>query len=282
LAVVVVLVAGWAGAAAAAGDAALERSIVDQAGPGWDDLSGNTLSGLVEGEQRTLSGMLGDDVQVAAKGWANGDARVIVLVVDAHRPLPDPERQARSGVIGACATSTGNSPSLMEPFENIPSAFKAECSGTDALGKQVSVTAVMWVRGTQLVMVLATGGGAGDVIGSVADAQHEHMQRVGSTLEGTGGGTSPAIVVLAVLFGLAVLVGVVVAIVRRARGAPAPAPVPVPVGGTGAWEPPRTPPGWFVVGDDPSRQAYWDGERWLRQVRWTGAEWVDVDGASHA
>jgi hypothetical protein len=118
----------------------------------------------------------------------------------------------------------------------------------------------------------------------VADAQHEHMQRVGSTLEGTGGGTSPAIVVLAVLFGLAVLVGVVVAIVRRARGAPAPAPapVPVPVGGTSAWEPPRTPPGWFVVGDDPSRQAYWDGERWLRQVRWTGAEWVDVDGASHA
>jgi hypothetical protein len=35
-------------------------------------------------------------------------------------------------------------------------------------------------------------------------------------------------------------------------------------------------PGWYPIGSDQYRQAYWDGHSWTAPKRWDGANWVDV------
>jgi hypothetical protein len=40
--------------------------------------------------------------------------------------------------------------------------------------------------------------------------------------------------------------------------------------------PVAAPPGWYPVGNDQYRQAYWDGRSWTAPKRWDGVEWIDA------
>jgi|HubBroStandDraft_1064217.scaffolds.fasta_scaffold269358_2 hypothetical protein len=39
--------------------------------------------------------------------------------------------------------------------------------------------------------------------------------------------------------------------------------------------------GWHPVQGDPTRVAYWDGERWTAMRRWDGQQWVDTPSGTN-
>jgi hypothetical protein len=42
-----------------------------------------------------------------------------------------------------------------------------------------------------------------------------------------------------------------------------------------------TAPGWYPIGDDQYRQAYWNGSVWTDMKRWDGTAWVDAESSRH-
>jgi hypothetical protein len=140
--------------AAAAGDASLERRIVNGAGPGWTQLPALTLERIAASERGAVSGATGKKVSVAANGWRKGEQSLLVVLIEFPDGVPPGTFKPRDAVVGACLTSTLSAPKSLKAYAAIPGSSEATCAGRNAAGQTIALTAMAWEEQAVFAVVI--------------------------------------------------------------------------------------------------------------------------------
>jgi hypothetical protein len=259
--------------ASAAGDATLDRLIVNDANPGWEPLPSNFSEELASLEQRSVSSVSGESVSVAAQGWHDGAARLVVILVRFSDDVPVADRNARAAVISLCASATGNSPTAVEPFAGIEHSAEGNCTGKTASGDALSAFSISWAKRNVFVIVSGSGLSQSEVE-AVATGQDAALPAGGVMQDSHSSNAALGFAVIGgVVVAAAVGIGLFISRSRKRKRESA-------TDGALAYPTQPLPQGWHPVAGDARHLAYWDGTRWTAQLHWDGSSWVDASGVA--
>jgi hypothetical protein len=150
----VVLLAGMASSASAAGDAAVDTLIVKNALPGWIQVSDSVLNLTVANERRAVGAVTGHTFQVGVDGWAEGDQSLIVVLISFPNGDVPSNFRARDAVIGACGAASRNAPRNLHSYPLITGSTEAQCSGTTTAGAPIDAAVMSWQKKDIFALVI--------------------------------------------------------------------------------------------------------------------------------
>lgn len=284
------VVAGAPTSASAAGDAELDRLIVTSALPGWTPVSTTLLEQTVTSERSSVGAATDHTFQVAVEGWRRGTQSLVVVLISFPNGDTPSDFKARDAVIGACGAAARSAPRSMKAYAAIADSTEAMCEGTNAAGLQVDAAVMAWRQGNIFALTIGNRF-ATSQLEEFALAQHAALPLPAPGQSSGSSGSDSSNTELFVIVGIVLAVGaamLIVVISRSRRQMPTPVQAlstPVGTASHSTFAPPTAPtppaatgglaPGWQPVDGDPTRIAYWDGNRFTAWKRWDGANWVD-------
>ena len=196
--------------ASATGDPALNQLIIPNPEPGWIIEPDSTVAPFQQRLQSVEATLAGSPVTAAMKIWRGPDTGDVleIALIQFSTDVPNPQEQVNAGADSACTGATGSSPTSTAPVPTILQSAEADCSTNGR-----PLTAIAWINGRVLALVLGGGSLAASDVESIATTQAAAIPTSGVS----DPSSFPWTVVIIVVVVVVAVAAVFMVVVRRRR-----------------------------------------------------------------